>query len=85
VIGTAGKYCDGRSERLVGEPIQGIRDRVFLVRKVLPSNASADGTVRALRQVFCGSECKSRPLSAALERRFALAETFEGFGLLRNR
>ncbi len=39
LIDTAELYGDGRSERLVGEVIQGRRDEVFLVSKVKPENA----------------------------------------------
>jgi diketogulonate reductase-like aldo/keto reductase len=47
LIDTAEMYGDGRSEELVGETIEGRRDAVFLVSKVLPSNASKRGTIRA--------------------------------------
>ena len=47
LIDTAEMYGSGRSESLVGEAIKGLRDRVQLVSKVLPSNASTEGTVRA--------------------------------------
>jgi diketogulonate reductase-like aldo/keto reductase len=47
LIDTAEMYGDGRSESLVGEAIEGRRDKVHLVSKVLPSNASRKGTVRA--------------------------------------
>ncbi|WP_216363349.1 aldo/keto reductase [Subtercola boreus] len=47
VIDTAEMYGNGRSEELVGEAIEGHRDEVFLVSKVLPSNASAKGTGEA--------------------------------------
>jgi diketogulonate reductase-like aldo/keto reductase len=47
LIDTAEMYGDGRAERLVGEAIRGRRDQVFLVSKVLPSNASRRGTVAA--------------------------------------
>ncbi|RFA08198.1 oxidoreductase [Subtercola boreus] len=47
VIDTAEMYGNGRSEELVGEAIGGLRDDVFLVSKVLPSNASKKGTVEA--------------------------------------
>jgi diketogulonate reductase-like aldo/keto reductase len=47
LIDTAEMYGEGRSESLVGEAIAGQRDKVFLVSKVLPSNASRKGTVRA--------------------------------------
>jgi diketogulonate reductase-like aldo/keto reductase len=40
LIDTAEMYADGASERLVGEAIQGLRDRVFLVSKAYPQNAS---------------------------------------------
>ncbi len=47
VIDTAEMYGNGRSEELVGEAVRGRRDEVFLVSKVLPSNASAQGTIQA--------------------------------------
>lgn len=47
IIDTAEMYGSGRSERLVGEAIEGRRDKVFLVSKVLPSNASRHGTKEA--------------------------------------
>ena len=46
-IDTAEMYGSGRSEELVAEAIAGRREEVFLVSKVLPSNASYDGTLRA--------------------------------------
>ncbi|KQM25008.1 MULTISPECIES: aldo/keto reductase [unclassified Frigoribacterium] len=47
MIDTAEMYGGGRSEQLVGEAIAGRRDKVFLVSKVLPGNASRRGTVEA--------------------------------------
>ena len=47
LIDTAEMYGDGRSETLVGEAIAGQREKVFLVTKVLPSNASREGVGRA--------------------------------------
>ncbi len=47
LVDTAEMYGDGRSEKLVGEAISGRRDEVFLVSKVLPSNASRRGTLEA--------------------------------------
>ncbi len=47
LIDSAEMYGSGRSESLVGEAIAGQRNRAYLVTKVLPSNASFDGTVRA--------------------------------------
>lgn len=49
VIDTAEMYGNGRSETLVGEAIRGRRDDAFLVSKVLPSNATFDGTQRSCR------------------------------------
>ena len=46
-IDTAEMYGDGEVETLVGEAIAGVRDRVYLATKVLPSNASAAGTIAA--------------------------------------
>lgn len=46
-IDTAEMYGSGRAEELVGEAIAGRRHEVFLVSKVLPSNASYQGTLRA--------------------------------------
>ena len=40
LIDTAEMYGEGASEKLVGEAIRGRRDRVFLVSKVYPHNAS---------------------------------------------
>lgn len=50
LIDTAEMYGDGASEELVGEAIVGRRGDVFLVDKVLPSNASRQGTVQACRR-----------------------------------
>ncbi|WP_255436248.1 aldo/keto reductase [Tessaracoccus sp. MC1756] len=50
LIDTAEMYGSGRAELLVGEAIRGRREEVFLVSKVLPDNASHDGTFRACEQ-----------------------------------
>jgi diketogulonate reductase-like aldo/keto reductase len=47
LIDTAEMYADGGAESVTGEAIRGRRDEVFLVSKVLPSNASHKGTVAA--------------------------------------
>ncbi len=49
-IDTAEMYGNGRAEELVGEAISGRREEVFLVSKVLPSNASYDRTKKSCRQ-----------------------------------
>ncbi|MGN6143910.1 MAG: aldo/keto reductase [Mesorhizobium sp.] len=47
LIDTAEMYGSGGSERVVGEAVAGRRDAVFIVSKVLPSNASRRGTISA--------------------------------------
>src|SRR5712664_1847829 len=46
-VDTAEMYGAGKVEEMVGEAIEGRRDEVFLVSKVLPENASRRGTVAA--------------------------------------
>jgi diketogulonate reductase-like aldo/keto reductase len=46
-IDTAEMYGSGQVEKLVGEAIDGRRDEVYLVSKVLPTNASRRGTISA--------------------------------------
>jgi len=80
LIDTAEMYGSGRSESLVGEAIKGLRDRVQLVSKVLPSNASAEGTMRA-----CDASLKRLGVEALdlyllhWRGRFSLGETVAGF------
>jgi diketogulonate reductase-like aldo/keto reductase len=47
LIDTAEMYADGGAEELVGQAIEGRRDEVFLVSKVLPHHATRRGTVEA--------------------------------------
>jgi diketogulonate reductase-like aldo/keto reductase len=47
LIDTAEMYANGKSEEVVADAIAGRRDQVFLVTKVLPSNASRKGVVAA--------------------------------------
>lgn len=51
-IDTAEMYGNGRAEKLVGEAIAGRRDEIFLVSKVLPTNADFDGTLRACERTL---------------------------------
>lgn len=46
-VDTAEMYGDGRVEELLGEAMRGWRDRLFVVSKVLPRNATYDGTIAA--------------------------------------
>jgi diketogulonate reductase-like aldo/keto reductase len=47
-IDTAEMY--GEAEAILGEALQGLREEVFLVSKVVPSNATRRGVVRACEQ-----------------------------------
>jgi diketogulonate reductase-like aldo/keto reductase len=47
LIDTAEMYADGGAEQVTGEAIRGRRDGLFIVSKVLPSNASHAGTIAA--------------------------------------
>lgn len=47
LIDTAEMYGEGTSEEVVGDAIAGQRDRVFLVTKVYPHNATRRGTAAA--------------------------------------
>lgn len=49
-IDTAEMYGNGRAEEIVGRAIEGRRDEVFLASKVLPSNASYQGTIEACKR-----------------------------------
>jgi diketogulonate reductase-like aldo/keto reductase len=47
-IDTAEMYGSGRVEEMIGEAIAGVpRERLFIASKVLPTNASYDGTIAA--------------------------------------
>ena len=47
LIDTAEMYGDGKSEELIAEAIDGRREQVFLVSKVLPQHATRRGTIKA--------------------------------------
>jgi diketogulonate reductase-like aldo/keto reductase len=47
LIDTAEMYGDGGAEQIVAEAVGGRRDAIFIVSKVLPSNATRRGTVAA--------------------------------------
>jgi diketogulonate reductase-like aldo/keto reductase len=47
LVDTAETYGDGAAEELVADAIEGRRDDVFLVSKVMPANATRHGTIEA--------------------------------------
>src|ERR1700753_3741715 len=50
LIDTAEMYGDGATESLLAEALAGLRDKVFLVSKVYPHNASRRGVIAACEQ-----------------------------------
>jgi len=51
-VDTAELYGAGKAESLVGQAIEARRDQVFLVSKVIPSNASRKGTISHCEQTL---------------------------------
>ena len=47
LVDTAEMYADGGAEEVVAEAVRGRRDELFIVTKVLPENASYEGTIKA--------------------------------------
>ena len=80
LIDTAEMYGDGRAEELVGEAIKGRRDETVLVSKVLPENASRQGTISACNRSL--RRLKTDRIDIYLlhwHGTVPLAETVEGF------
>jgi len=50
LVDTAEMYANGGAERVVAEAIEGRREEIFVVTKVLPQNASRAGTIRAAEE-----------------------------------
>ena len=83
-VDTAEMYADGEVEELVGRAISGRREEVFLVSKVLPSNASRRGTVEACERSL--RRLGTERLDCYLLHwpgRHPIGETVEGFRTLR--
>jgi diketogulonate reductase-like aldo/keto reductase len=82
-IDTAEMYGDGAAERIIGKAIAGRRDEVFLVSKVLPTNASRTGAVQACERTL--QRLGTERLDCYLlhwRGRYPLAETVAAFELL---
>ena len=83
LIDTAEMYADGGAEELVGEAIAGRRAEVFLVSKVLPSNATKRGTISACERSLRRLDTDRIDLYLLHWRGPALLEeAFEGFEAL---
>ncbi len=90
-IDTAEMYGSGRAEALTGEAIAGMRDRVFIVSKVLPSNASRKGTIaacerslKALKTDYLDCYLLHWRGSYPLEETFAAFEELKAAGKIRS-
>lgn len=87
VIDTAEGYADGGAEQVVAEAIRGRRDETFLTTKVLPDNASRQGTTAALEDSLrrLGTDridlymLHAESTTGALEAPHPLEETLEAF------
>jgi diketogulonate reductase-like aldo/keto reductase len=84
LIDTAEMYGDGGAERVVADAVEGVREKVFIVSKVYPHNATRRGVIAA-----CGRSLQ-RLRSAYLDLYLLhwrgdvpLAETVAGFESLR--
>lgn len=86
LIDTAEMYGNGRSEELIANVISGRRERVYLVSKVLPENASRRGTIAACERSL--KRLKTDYLDLYLlhwRGSIPLEETLEAFVELRKR
>ena len=83
-IDTAEMYGEGAAEEMVGEAVAGRRDEVFLVSKVLPQNASRNGTLEACERSL--ARLRTDRLDCYLlhwRGRHPLEDTFAAFEQLR--
>jgi diketogulonate reductase-like aldo/keto reductase len=86
LIDTAEMYGHGGSEELIAEVISGRRERVYLVSKVLPDNASRRGAIAACERSL--KRLKTEYLDLYLlhwRGAVPLAETLEAFTKLQSR
>jgi len=83
LVDTAEMYASGGAEEVVGEAIAGRRDEVFIVSKVMPTNASRRGTISACEKSL--KRLKTDRLDLYLLHwpgSIPLPETVEGFTTL---
>jgi diketogulonate reductase-like aldo/keto reductase len=85
LIDTAEMYGDGEAEKVVADAIDGQRDRVFIVTKVYPHNASCTELPKACERSLkrLRIEVIDLYLLHWRERTTRLAETVEAFEKLR--
>ena len=83
LIDPAEMYASGGAEEVVAQATAGIRDKVFIVSKVLPQNASRSGTIAACERSL--KRLKSDRIDLYLlhwRGGHPLADTVEAFGAL---
>jgi diketogulonate reductase-like aldo/keto reductase len=83
LIDTAEMYADGGAEKVVGTAIAGQRDKVYVVSKVYPHNASRAGVAKACERSL--QRLKTDRIDLYLLHwggSIPLAETVEGFEVL---
>jgi diketogulonate reductase-like aldo/keto reductase len=84
LIDTAEMYGSGRAEEIVADASKGLRDRLFIVSKVLPYNASRAGTIEACERSLKRLETDRIDLYLLHWRgSVPLAETLAGLELLK--
>jgi diketogulonate reductase-like aldo/keto reductase len=90
-LDTAEMYGSGKAEAITGDAIAGRRDKVFVVSKVLPSNASRKGTIaacerslKALKTDYLDCYLLHWRGSYALEDTFAAFEELKRAGKIRS-
>ncbi len=83
LIDTAEMYGDGEAERIVADAVEGRRDEVFIVSKVLPQNASRAGTIAACERSLKRLNTNRLDLYLLHWRgRYPLKDTLAGFQAL---
>jgi diketogulonate reductase-like aldo/keto reductase len=83
LIDTAEMYANGGAEEIVGEAIEGRRDEVFIVSKVLPDNANKIGMIAACEWSLARMGIEKLDLYLLHWRgRHSLEATLEGFHAL---
>src|SRR6185503_21081712 len=83
-VDTAELYGSGKADSIVGEAIAGRRDEVFIVSKVMPTNASRSGVVAACERSL--KRLNTDRIDCYLlhwRGRHPLAETIAGFAELK--
>ena len=86
LIDTAEMYGEGGAEKVIGEAIGGDRDKLFIVSKVYPHNASFDGVLAACDRSL--KRLRSDTIDLYLLHwpgSYPLSETFDAFQELKSR